>query len=207
MKLLNSIVFATVVLTKNIRTLGDEISGYKTVEISWEVEATPGGPTMILNGTVEEVHAQLLEVNPNYDSDFAEIKAAKKAAAAARQFTGLSNREASNICDLYGVWDSATKARILEGVDYLHGVKGQPVNGPGPGNCGRVSCSYDSAIWWCNDNPTTKALPSFDPIADAAAIIVTDCPEMDTEVLGVRTISGQRFQDDLWNCIVRGAHC
>jgi len=26
-----------------------------------------------------------------------------------------------------------------------------PANGPGPGACGRVSCSWNSAIYWCND--------------------------------------------------------
>jgi hypothetical protein len=36
-------------------------------------------------------------------------------------------------------------------VRYLRRVQGRPRNGPRPGNCGRVSCSYKSAIWWCND--------------------------------------------------------
>lgn len=48
-------------------------------------------------------------------------------------------------------YDQAISSRIKEGIRYLRGVNGKPSNGPGPGNCGRVSCSYNSAIWWCND--------------------------------------------------------
>lgn len=40
---------------------------------------------------------------------------------------------------------------IEDGIDYLRHVPFQPTNGPGPGNCGRVSCSWNAAIWWCND--------------------------------------------------------
>ncbi|KAK4232624.1 hypothetical protein QBC38DRAFT_450254 [Podospora fimiseda] len=188
---------------------GDEIPGYKTVELSWEVATTPGGPTMILNGTVQQVRAQLLQLNPNYDNDFAELTAASKAAAAMRRSKGVSKDvdPSHRLCDIWGRWDSATKKRILEGIDYLHHINGQPHQGPGPGNCGRVSCSFDSAIIWCNDNPTTKYLDNFNLIADDALNIITECPEIDTEVLGVRTINGQLFHDDGWNTIVKGAKC
>lgn len=37
---------------------------------------------------------------------------------------------------------------ITQGVDYLRGVKGKPVNGAR--QCGRVSCEWHAAIWWCN---------------------------------------------------------
>lgn len=40
---------------------------------------------------------------------------------------------------------------ILMGMQYLRGLSGTPTNGPGPGNCGRVSCSDAAGIWWCND--------------------------------------------------------
>lgn len=40
---------------------------------------------------------------------------------------------------------------IWQGIEYLDQVPGTPGNGPGPGNCGRVSCSYGAAIYWCND--------------------------------------------------------
>jgi hypothetical protein len=39
-------------------------------------------------------------------------------------------------------------------MQYLYKIKPsveQPKSRPGPGMCGRVSCSYQTAIWWCND--------------------------------------------------------
>lgn len=38
------------------------------VDLSWFVETIPGNTssTMIFNGTVEEVHQQLIEMNPDY---------------------------------------------------------------------------------------------------------------------------------------------
>jgi hypothetical protein len=47
--------------------------------------------------------------------------------------------------------EGADVGAIRNGIRYLRGLNGNPTNGAGPGNCGRVSCSYDSAIWWCND--------------------------------------------------------
>ncbi|BAE63938.1 unnamed protein product [Aspergillus oryzae RIB40] len=37
---------------------------------------------------------------------------------------------------------------IKGGIDYLNGVGGTPVEDPN--KCGRVSCSYNSAIYMCN---------------------------------------------------------
>lgn len=41
--------------------------------------------------------------------------------------------------------------RVKQGIEYLGTVAGTPTEGPGPGACGRVSCSYGAAIYWCND--------------------------------------------------------
>ncbi|KAJ0381898.1 hypothetical protein COL922a_013639 [Colletotrichum nupharicola] len=41
------------------------IPGYEVYVPEWEVQATPGGPTIVLNGTVEEVVDKLHEINPD----------------------------------------------------------------------------------------------------------------------------------------------
>lgn len=51
-------------------------------------------------------------------------------------------------CDIFS--DAKCDA-INNGISYLFKVVGSPSEGPGPGACARVSCSYKSAIWWCND--------------------------------------------------------
>src|SRR6187549_519178 len=55
-------------------------------------------------------------------------------------------------------FSAAALNRASEGIAYLRGVSGRPSNGPGPGNCGRVSCGYNAGIWWCNDVGTLFTL-------------------------------------------------
>ncbi|KAE8135101.1 hypothetical protein BDV38DRAFT_294917 [Aspergillus pseudotamarii] len=140
------------------------IPGYGVQDFSWEVETTPGGEKVVLNGTIQEVYTELLKINPRYDGDFAE-------------------------------------RRIEEGIRYLHSVPGQPTNGPGPGNCGRVSCSYNSAIWWCNDNTSPKTLPGFYNIAQGAQVVINQC-----DPTGVY-VSGEENHADKWRAVVRYNVC
>lgn len=128
----------------------------------------PGEPPHQFNGTVEQVVAEAIEINPHFLEDF-EFDKPINASDSEDQFhveidqegngkrelpTLLSRRWAASSdfsvkCN--GRWVQCNLAAIRDGYRYLWGLKGKPTNGPGPGNCGRVSCSYDSAIWWCND--------------------------------------------------------
>lgn len=51
----------------------------------------------------------------------------------------------NNICQA-GLSGWADYKSIESGVHYLQKLQGSCGNGPGPGNCGRISCSYNSAI-------------------------------------------------------------
>lgn len=97
-----------------------------------------------LNGTIESIHEQLLAINPNYEAEFAALP----------QDSGSLDKRTDFSTSKYtcfGRWRGADSAQIQKGIDYLRKVPGKPTNGPGPGNCGRVSCSWNSAITWCND--------------------------------------------------------
>jgi hypothetical protein len=61
---------------------------------------------------------------------------------------------------------------LAEGINYLRGVPGNPHHGAGPGTCGRVSCSYGSAIYWCNESNTAKTLSGYNAIANSAQHIL-----------------------------------
>ncbi|KAJ4250994.1 hypothetical protein NW762_011644 [Fusarium torreyae] len=126
----------------------------------WEVEVTPGGPKTILHGTVEEVHKKLVKLNPNWDEEFFNTTASELSELGSG--FELFTRDFQDIPDFAkdwdaprsycgGPWGEASVERILDGIGYLERWPGKPKNGPGPGNCGRVSCSWNSAIWWCND--------------------------------------------------------
>ncbi len=123
------------------------LDNYGVVIPQWEVEVSPAGPTVLLNGTVEEVHAELLKLNPDWDTEYLPKKSSFRLAKR-YDFTG-----AQYFCG--DRWPPCSTDKIVEGIRYLRGVGGQPINGPGPGKCSRVSCSYNSAIWWCNDVSST----------------------------------------------------
>lgn len=102
--------------------------------IEWDVQVTPNGELVTLNGTLEDVRAELLSLNPRWDEDF------------------LSPLEDSDDNTLVSKFSSAARyVPIVNGIKYLRGLSGNPRAGPGPAKCARVSCSYNSAIWWCND--------------------------------------------------------
>ncbi|KAK4224233.1 hypothetical protein QBC38DRAFT_371454 [Podospora fimiseda] len=177
----------------------EPIPGYDIVELSWEVKPYLTGDSITLNGTIEQVHAQLLEINPNYDTEVAPV-VAEAALAESKQIArrGVISKRDHTIC---GHFSSANKGRIQQGIDYLWGVGGRPGNGPGPGACGRVSCSYNSAIYWCNDNSYFYQLNGYWEIANGAGQVINDCAS------GASWVSGQRFYNANWNVIVRGDNC
>jgi hypothetical protein len=107
-----------------------------------------------LNGTIQEVHEELLKLNPAWDDDYKnntlELNSTISQRSASPNLSTRANfQDAAYFCG--GRWHDCDYLAILDGVRYLRQVQGRPRNGPGPGNCGRVSCSYKSAIWWCND--------------------------------------------------------
>lgn len=116
----------------------------------WDFEVTPGGDHVVLNGTVEQVMDHLQASNPKLMASFNLFGEDGRRAVEKRDETDpLPPSHFRPDCDKdlqlakVHAWES--------GMDYLARVPGKPVNGPGPGECGRVSCSYNTGIWWCND--------------------------------------------------------
>ncbi|KAH9236308.1 hypothetical protein K456DRAFT_1832328, partial [Colletotrichum gloeosporioides 23] len=164
----------------------------------WEVQAFPGGETQIISGTVEQVLDELRKINPNYDEDFG-IKNITESGLTDIVGPKADFEGAATVCD---GWELANTARIREGISHLDGVDGKPHRGAGPASCGRVSCSYNSAIWWCNDDTQAKELNSFREISDGALYVIKKCR------VGESTrVAGQAFHKDNWNVIVRWARC
>lgn len=114
------------------------------------------GQTVSFNGTVQELVAKISKDHPesefatSFNSTLANVEArmlAGEQVSAVDSAPSLFKRD-DVICCNFG---KPCQNDIIVGITYLRGVSGQPTNGPGPGNCGRVSCSFNSAIWWCND--------------------------------------------------------
>ncbi|KAK3349568.1 hypothetical protein B0T25DRAFT_519759 [Lasiosphaeria hispida] len=100
-------------------------------------------------------------------------------------------------------WPTAERDVIDEGMQYLRGLGGNPRLGAGPGTCSRVSCSYNAAIYWCNDNTAEYTLDNFGRIADAAHFIAYNC-EYDFNGKGRFYTSGQVFFKKHWNVYITG---
>ncbi|KAF6792685.1 hypothetical protein CSOJ01_14091 [Colletotrichum sojae] len=175
-------------------------SGYTVSDLEWDVKAFPDGPTITLNGTVEQVYSGLLELNSNCDADFG--VADFEAPVLERRFTDFTG--SSYFCK--GRWPQTRTGDVSNGMKYLYKVQGRPRNGAGPGNCGRVSCSggnpQGAGIWWCNDDNKPKELMSFGSIADGCLYLMNRCVEYDT----TSYISGQVFHKTNWNVIIANAY-
>ncbi|KAE8133638.1 hypothetical protein BDV38DRAFT_274208 [Aspergillus pseudotamarii] len=201
-----AIVIATF-LSLGAQALEAPIEGYGVEDFEWEVEYSPGNK-LRLRGTVEEVTNHVRSLNPNYKGSELQTETRNDTDA----LTGsLEKRydEESLICYPNG-WGAADGNKVQEGIEYLkNDVAGKPTNGPGPGNCGRVSCSYNNAIWWCNDNTESKTLDSFREIGLAAEEICNRCwmSALSSDSGFENLCAGQMFMKDKWNVIVRDAKC
>ncbi|BCS21727.1 uncharacterized protein APUU_22159A [Aspergillus puulaauensis] len=163
----------------------------RLVEISWKVVTHPGAPPITLTGTAEQVYAKLVEINANYDDDFKDIEPELEL----QPTESLDKRKDTLVCEGERY---ATTNRIQEGISYLRKVKGEPQLSPY--DCGRVSCSWHSAIVWCNDSPHSKTLPSFINIAEGAQVIVNGC---DDDGL----VKGWLDHTDRWRVVVHSVEC
>ncbi|KAK8009285.1 hypothetical protein PG991_011836 [Apiospora marii] len=176
------VLLLTAVAVKGSPWVADEpeppAPGYGVEILQWVVEVAPG-QTETLCGTVEQVYDQALQVNPGFKLLHVPSHHPEKTPY-------------KIICDLF---PNAHETGIQDGINYLRGVPGRPQNGPGPGRCGRVSCSWDSAIWWCNDNKKSRTLDSFSAIANSAQAILDQCSDRGSD------FSGQGFEPSNWNTL------
>ncbi|KAK4150415.1 hypothetical protein C8A00DRAFT_46188 [Chaetomidium leptoderma] len=157
-------------------------------------------PVYLTGGTFEEIEAKAKALNPTYtifDNSSVALKARD----------GLNTRQTQAIhCGWPPGWTASwDSAAITVGIAYLRGISGDCRGAPGPGACGRVSCSWSSAIYYCNDN-TYEIWEPCRWIGDVAASIVDSCEYLDQVPLRGRTI-GQAFDYRKWNTIVAAGDC
>jgi hypothetical protein len=124
-------------------------------EIQWVVTLSQSTAAENLTGAVEQVHAMLLEITPNYEAEFAALS--NETFVQLQERSELSKHSGlfcSNIDQCSGCHYRA----IQYGISHLRGVPRSHGMGPGPGNFCRASCSSQFTIWWCND--VRRASPS-----------------------------------------------
>ncbi|CCF34579.1 hypothetical protein CH063_06546 [Colletotrichum higginsianum] len=180
----------------------DSPMGSKEFVPTWEFEPFPG-EKVVLNGTIEQVVAELKEINPDY-SPFSSDSLAQADASflsSTVQLPEIYPRD-KVLCNMpkWGFVDTYSSDR---GYSHLLGVRGRPRGDPGPGNCGRVSCGYKAAVWFCNDNKRHIVLDNFQEIAHMVGFIKYYCSANSPS-----KFNGQAFhQTGNWNVVLRRASC
>ncbi|KAK4198294.1 hypothetical protein QBC40DRAFT_256168 [Triangularia verruculosa] len=209
------------------------------VDLIWHVRAFPGGPLLQLNGTIQQVHGQLLKINPEFDHVFgisdhlthaspqpspavpyppppvwnATIPKIKPAPPSLPGWEEINFEGKRRKCG--GPLEYIEKSYIQEGIRYLRDLPFEVPRLP-PGSCGRVSCSWDAAIKWCNQNQNLQSLKSMKTIADGAQYLVKNCnkyplvsPRLDTasEQPARDRVSGEVWHERGWSVIVGKEEC
>ncbi|WYZ33917.1 hypothetical protein EsH8_I_000193 [Colletotrichum jinshuiense] len=197
MRSTNLFVIVTTSLAIMISALKAPIEGYDVFIPEWEVQATPGGKNLSFHGTVEHVVDELTQVNPQYAKSFGiDFGSIEKTSHGPLQKRADFSKT-PYICHNF---DTGLVSAGWEGIDYLRKVPGKPKASAGPASCGQVSCSWNTAIWWCNDDTKPKELGSYADISDGARWIWNRCT--DFEFYSYYS-SGQAFHADNWNVIIK----
>lgn len=115
---------------------------------SWDLPVEPGNVNLTenFNGTIQHAMQQMNEAHPGWLKEYEDWV---KTQPAKRQSACIYPQWANGIaCGGFspGRWDANGDA-----VKYLHNLPGMSGMRAGPKACGRVSCSYDTAVFTCND--------------------------------------------------------
>ena len=131
-----------------------EAQGYTMYPASFTGDFGPNGETMTLNGTIQEVMAQIEDINPGFTAEINKQIAMSNAAADADADVGPRGEDDAwrerKVAkkDCMGNAGRCLKNRLLEGVEYLYKVPKNKARLEARG-CTRVSCSWDAAIFMC----------------------------------------------------------
>ncbi|UNI21264.1 hypothetical protein JDV02_007269 [Purpureocillium takamizusanense] len=184
------------------------VPGYGVFIPSWTVQLSPGSEPVTINGTVEDVVSEIKKVNPHWIALEGATDSSEPSSSATRRKkrADFSGGDVECLDSSHG-YGHAIKRRIQQGIRYLHGVHGRPHHEAGPEECGRVSCSYNSAIWWCNNNRDRLQLSSFQDIADGAQRVLNICPA-EYRVTHGDSVAGAAYHPrNNWLVIVRKNEC
>ncbi|KAM7212199.1 hypothetical protein V8F06_012411 [Rhypophila decipiens] len=199
-------LFGLLATSVNALSTGMEDYTFDTTPLTWEVDVFNNGTMINMTGTVEQVNAQILEINPAFK--FPVYETNKTETLMAR-----TQKDPANVCgrdktDAQGWWWASLDA-IQNGQYHLRTVPGRPWMDAGPKKCARVSCSWKAAIYWCNDNDHRLEIDNFGLIADCIQPITQDPECLDNQAIFppqvIMVVCGQHFEG--WNCIAREDSC
>ncbi|KAK4676496.1 hypothetical protein QC764_401053 [Podospora pseudoanserina] len=175
----------------------DDVDDFTIVPVYWELPVKPDDPndaTVTVEGTIQQAIAKMDTGYPGWNQTFqAGLGDVSYVSASLAALAAL--KDPTYDCKIKT--DMANILAIKWGIHYLRAIPGKAKNGPGPKNCGRVSCSWDSAIYWCNEDSSGDKELYWGQIADLAQGILDNCA-------GLTKVKGQgTYKDDKWSVVVR----
>ncbi|KFZ12046.1 hypothetical protein V501_04417 [Pseudogymnoascus sp. VKM F-4519 (FW-2642)] len=228
---LASLAFANPIIPENVAVGAREVAA--TNGMTYVGPITPGGENVTLSGSVEarseipftqeliidknsfeqEIHEQIMVLNPAFNADDFEVVRKFKA-------SGLSRRTINYGCcgpnpgctpapyDSWATYSQTTKTEInnpFAGVDYLYNLPGDC--NTGPGGVARVSCSYNDAIFFVNTVQATK-YASCQYIGQVAQNIIAGCGHEWWEgIVHHWDVNGKECDEQGYCIIVAGSNC
>ncbi|KAI1759099.1 hypothetical protein GGR53DRAFT_471679 [Hypoxylon sp. FL1150] len=163
--------------------------GYRLGNVTWVGNITANGPEVSFTGaSFPEIEAQIRQDNSNFTWP--------------EETTDMSlpDKIVDHLSCYLPQFYFARKYYVDQGIEYLKGITGRcHIDAK---VCSRISCSYDSGIFFCNDNDKPLQVncgrwPQY------AQDIVNKCTTDDPS----EHVKGQQFSDDNWNVIVGYSKC
>ncbi|KAF4615549.1 hypothetical protein G7Y89_g15311 [Cudoniella acicularis] len=156
------------------------------------LNGTIHGIPWVGTGTIEQIYAEFTKAYPD---------------AAAKD---KRDPKPKTITDLFCIpiagqdWTKARTQYINDGIDYLNTV--DAFCNCGGQSCVRISCSWNSAIYLCNDNDD-EIWNACDYMATFAQDIVDQCTTTYPPPVWTTRSGGQEFDSNNFNIIVRDDSC
>ncbi|KAI7309610.1 hypothetical protein KC315_g12920 [Hortaea werneckii] len=172
--------------------------GYEIVPAKWTGEIVPGEGPVTLEGCVESLREQILKINPDYFKN--QDKTSASSTLAARTIGGCRGRAIGKNVQCGVPYGTVHGSDISSGLVYLSNIGGCMTLGGK--QCSRVSCSYNSGIFACNDNSDTVQAP-FSLISDIGGDMFGQCAGFDDGA----DFTAQAFTDEGWNVLMKRQSC
>ncbi|KAK4178068.1 hypothetical protein QBC36DRAFT_235245 [Triangularia setosa] len=151
--MLTSLISGMLLAVGSVTAIPASPDGMIITDITWTGQVIANGPMVNFTGpSLHAIEKSIAAVYPGFTWVTAP-RSEDDAALSDLHSEGSLDDPAPELLKCWegGVGD-ADAVRISDGIYYLQNVPGYCMNGPGPNNCGQISCSYNSAIMWCNHN-------------------------------------------------------
>lgn len=128
------------------------IPGYRVEAMTWEIQTNPGGPTVNLTGTIQQVIQFAEKQNPNFRSDFGldapadlGFKSPKTLDECGKGHRPCTHDNFQSVeCVLKA--DMADLGTFEDIIGDLSQLPGNPGYAPGPGFCSQLGCEGQTAV-------------------------------------------------------------